>query len=91
MTLQWDKVPSVRTGGKPYFYVAFPLVKDKRRKVTVAWDRNVKAWALTYDDYETTLIPFEIGTYPTAKDGMAIAERLLEDNSLHALAKGEIS
>ena len=36
----WQKCPSVWTGGKPFFYVAFP----PSGKWTVIWNRKALAW-----------------------------------------------
>ncbi len=62
--VNWKKVPSVTTGGKPYFYVLF-LDKYSREeqvgmgldsKVSVAWNRRAKKWeASTGGNFEKSL------------------------------------
>jgi hypothetical protein len=64
--MEWQKVAPVTNGGKPHFYVTFPVIEGKRRKITVAWDRNYKQWAVLYDDYES-IVPVEKGFYATAQ------------------------
>ena len=41
--LDWHKVPSVWTGGKPYFYNCWI---DGRKKYTVVWNMVKKKWML---------------------------------------------
>ena len=74
MTLQWKKRASVTNGGKPFFYVAFPIMNGHRRKYSVHWDRNAQQWACTFDDFETMLIPEEHGMFSTAKEAQATAQ-----------------
>jgi hypothetical protein len=42
----WNKMPSVRTGGKPYFYTK---LKENIR-YCVVWNRGVKKWEATKSD-----------------------------------------
>ncbi len=44
--MNWNKMPSVRRGGKPYFYVSF----DKEQKTTVMWDRQTETWGISKND-----------------------------------------
>jgi hypothetical protein len=39
----WHKVPSVTTGGKPFFY------KHDTKRLWIVWDRIVNGWALKVD------------------------------------------
>ena len=48
--LIWKQCPSVRYGGKPYFYVAF----YKGDKYTVVWDRQEESWTVTKNDRYVT-------------------------------------
>ena len=41
--MDWHKVPSVWTGGKPYFWNA---MIDNRKRYTVVWHRVKKKWLL---------------------------------------------
>ena len=49
-TYIWDKVPSVMTGGKPFFYNA----KDENGRVryAVVWDRRRLTWTVKNDTGE---------------------------------------
>ena len=38
--IQWNKVPSVTSGGKPYFYNT--VTKDYGARRTIVWDRFCK-------------------------------------------------
>ena len=60
--LDWQQVASVTYGGKPYFWVAFPVVGEKRVKYSVVWDRNARCWTVAYDDYSTP-VPHELGHF----------------------------
>ncbi len=42
--IQWDKVPSVTYGGKPYFYNT--VTTDYYARRTVIWDRQEEAWVV---------------------------------------------
>ena len=72
--LQWEKVASVRTGGKPFFYVAFPVMNGHKRKYSVHWDRNARQWEASFDDFETMLIPESHGHFSSSKEAQATAQ-----------------
>jgi len=43
MKLDWQKVPSVITGGKPFFYNAWPD-GSSGKKYSVVWHRVFQSW-----------------------------------------------
>jgi len=45
MQHEWKQVPSVMTGGKPYFYVRRSIVGMLR----IVWNRQIKAWVGEYE------------------------------------------
>ena len=45
-TLTWLRIPSVRVGGKPYFYFA----QSGEHTYRVAWDRLAKGYSFALDD-----------------------------------------
>lgn len=74
MTLQWEKVPTATPGGKPFFYVARPMMNGLKRKYCVSWHRNARKWIATFDDMQTCLVPEEYGATATSKEAMALLE-----------------
>jgi hypothetical protein len=50
VVLTWRKCPSVMTGGKTFFHVAF----CKGDKYTVVWDRYEESWTVTKNDVHVT-------------------------------------
>ncbi len=51
MTLQWDKIPSVTTGGAQYFYVTWlPPSKTSDNKRIVMFNRQTRYWEVISDD-----------------------------------------
>ena len=42
--VKWDKIPSVTSGGKPYFYNT--VTKDYLSRRTIVWDRFCKIWVI---------------------------------------------
>lgn len=66
--MNWRKCPSVRAGGKPYFYVS---IKDCIKLATVVWDRIDLVWLLT-DSKERV-----IKTFKTNKQAMAYADSIV--------------
>jgi len=72
--LAWKEVVSATTGGKPCFFVAFPVMNLKRRKYTVAWERDQQRWEASFDDFETCLVPESHGLYATVKEAKAACE-----------------
>jgi hypothetical protein len=64
--LDWEKVASVTTGGKPYFYVAHAYNQTGNRvKYTVVWNRIKQCWTAEYDDY-TLPKAIELGSFNSA-------------------------
>ena len=43
----WIKHPSVRAGGKPYFYVNLTGIGNK---ITVMWDKQSESWGISHND-----------------------------------------
>ena len=84
-TLQWEKVASVRPGGKPYFFVAFPTLAGHQRKFCVSWRRFAQCWIASFDDLETCLVPEEILATKDLKD----AKHACEEYYAQALALAE--
>ncbi len=71
MALNWKKVPSVRTGGKAYFYVSF----TPYGKRTVVWDRVEEKWALVGDQEPPRGEAPVLGLFATASAAMKFAEK----------------
>lgn len=42
--IQWQKVPSVTTGGTPFFYNS--ITDDYAKRLSVVWDRFKEAWSV---------------------------------------------
>lgn len=63
----WKKVPSVTTGGKPYFFVAFHEDNTGRTKTTVVWDRTKRKWAVEMNEQV-------IDYFDTAAEGRRFAQ-----------------
>ncbi len=71
MALNWKKVPSVRPGGKPYFYVSI----TPHGKRTVVWDRLTWKWALLGDQEPPRGEAPVLGLFATASAAMKFAEK----------------
>jgi hypothetical protein len=93
--IDWEKAPSVREGGKSYFWVA---TKTPLGKMTIVWDRNANTWKLegdqTYDSAKGYGHKF---SYPVAteQEGKQKAESLVSDGiasgkSLTSARKDEV-
>lgn len=87
MTLQWEKVASASIGGKPFFYIARPVMNGMKRKYCVAWHRQTCKWVASFDDMQTCLVPEEYGSTKTAQEAQAI----LETDYQAYLAKEEVT
>ena len=70
--LTWEKVPSVRYGGKPYFYVSFREDNGRRVKYTVVWDHNARGWTTEVDNYRD--FPIELACFNSSYDAKYEAE-----------------
>lgn len=68
--MNWQKCPSVRAGGKPYFYVTF----TDKGKITVVWSRLEEKWGVYRDKEKPEGEANLLGLFATAKEGMAFAE-----------------
>lgn len=69
--LTWKQCPSVRYGGKTYFYVAM-CINDK---YTVVWDRQEESWTVTKNDAHITNVA-------SVAKGKTYAERMADENRL---------
>jgi hypothetical protein len=45
--LEWHKIPSVREGGKAFFYTAWATLPYKRKIASVAWNRIENMWEVS--------------------------------------------
>lgn len=57
----WNKVASVSTGGKPFFYTRYDTTSYPYTvRQSIVWDRHVRAYACTVNDstkaYRDTVI-----------------------------------
>lgn len=68
--MNWTKIPSVTTGGKPHYYRSNPF--------TIVWDRAVSAYALRVDDYKHPRQERTIDYFPTPRAAMNAAEARLK-------------
>lgn len=62
--MNWHKVSSVTTGGKPFFYIC----KDKKRNISmeIVWQRGFKGWGV-YDNIARGQLITVALTLPKAK------------------------
>ena len=70
MNMKWNKLPSVRAGGKPYFYTTF---NEKREKTTVVWSRLEGQWLAIGDMQSGEEI---YGLFPTRNKAIKYVESL---------------
>jgi hypothetical protein len=87
MYMEWKKVPSVTTGGKPYFWYldlsGFPsdvlAAVGLDYKASVAWNRRAKKWEVnTGGNFEKSL-----GLFDSDKAGKEFVEARLPKEVLH--------
>ena len=62
--MNWNKLPSVMTGGKDFFFTAY----RNGNRYSVIWDRTQRAYAVRRNDM---LLAFT----STPKDGRKLADR----------------
>lgn len=56
LKFNWQKCPSVTTGGKAYFYVLFlpcNINEGTRNKWSVVWDRTGRTWLIKCENMTT--------------------------------------
>ena len=64
--MNWDKVPSVTNGGKPYFWNCWI---DGRKKYSVVWNRVKEKWFLVaYADRQKDRVLGEFDSDKTAME-----------------------
>ncbi len=68
--IKWNKYPTVRPGGKTYFYVAF--TEDGKR--SVVWDRLQELWAVTGEQEPPHGHVRTLGLFKTADKAMKFVE-----------------
>lgn len=65
--ISWRKLPSVRAGGKPYFWVG----SHKGHTYRVVWDRYKEMWAVVSTSNDST-----VAYCATASKGKKLVARL---------------
>ena len=70
--LTWKKIPSVTTGGKPFFYRAYC---GQKWAASVVWNRAVRAYLV---DVNRNWMSVPVGYTSTATEGKALAVRALK-------------
>lgn len=66
--IQWEKVPSVLTGGQPYFWISIP------RGYVVVWNRQKEKWIGYHKDNNVNLCEVD-----SAKEGKRFIENLIKE------------
>ncbi len=72
-TTQWSKIPSVHSGGKPYFYNT--ITPDYLARRTVVWDICAQAWAVKGPQTLEHQRGKVYATFATAEQGKAFVEQ----------------